>query len=139
MNHAEERSSTAYLADVSQRGAGQNFAQAHALNPLWSGSGRDGTPTTLPLAVVSSIVCEAFRLAGWPFVLAESNLVLDRLGSGAKPPEPPPITNGVSSIHSALPSVELYGTVVEKDLWLVRSAIAIFQTMGVTCLIWACM
>jgi hypothetical protein len=56
------------------------------------------------------IASEVVRFAGWPLTVARSNAGEVRLGSAAKPAFVPR-SSGVSSIHSAVAWLELYGTV----------------------------
>ena len=82
-----------------------------ALKPSAVAFGSDGVPITLPFESVSSIFSLATRPAGWPFVVAAVKAGSVSLGSAEKPAFVP-IRSGVSSIHSAVACVELYGTVV---------------------------
>src|SRR4051794_19481430 len=84
---------------------------------------------TLPLLSMSWMISGDFRFAGWPFVFALSNAGLVRLGSAAKPALVP-ISSGVSSIHSAVACVELYGTVVVNVWPLVVFVSVIFQAFA---------
>src|SRR4051794_34438514 len=82
---------------------------------------------TFPLLSMSWMISDDFRAAACPFVFALSKAGLVRFGSAAKPALVP-ISSGVSSIHSAVACVELYGTVVVNVwpfVWLVS---VIFQT-----------
>ena len=90
--------------------------------------GADGVPITLPLESISWISSVAFRLAFAPFVVPLVNGVFVRLGNAARPAPPVPNTSGVSSIHSAVACVELYGAVVENDWPVVTSFSWMFQT-----------
>src|SRR5207248_10526392 len=89
----------------SDLGTGQVLAKAQTLNPSASEAGAEGVASGAPLESTSWTSSEDFSLALAPLTVARSKLTVDRLGSGANPPLVP-MMRGVSSIHSAVPSVE---------------------------------
>ena len=83
-------------------------ASAQSAKPSLLTSGADGCAMTW-LLLSTSCICSAVASAGLtPLVSALSKCVGVRLGSAAKPP-PVPMISGVSTIHSAVAWVELYG------------------------------
>src|SRR4051794_36463967 len=84
---------------------------------------------TFPLLSMSWMISDDFRFAACPFVFALSNAGFVRFGSAAKPALVP-MSSGVSSIHSAVACVELYGTVVVNVWPFVVLVSVIFQTLA---------
>src|SRR3954453_11581233 len=105
----------------------QLLAHVQALKPSCVEFGADGAPITFPPESMSCICSDVCRFAFAPLTLALPNAGLLRLGSAAKPASVP-ISSGVSSIHSAEPCVEGYGTVCENVQPFVVSESVIFQT-----------
>src|SRR3954451_18884158 len=105
----------------------QLLAQVQAEKPSCVAFGADGAPMTLPFESMRSICSAVTRLALAPFVLAEVNAGLLRFGSAAKPALVPS-SSGVSSIHSAVACVELYGMVCLNVQPFVVSWSVTFQT-----------
>src|SRR3954451_23080354 len=81
---------------------------------------------TLPAESVSRIFSDACRPGAAPLTFAPVNGTVLRLGSAASPALVP-MSSGVSSIHSAVACVELYGTVVVNVCPRVTFCSVIFQ------------
>jgi hypothetical protein len=121
-------------------GAEHEVAQVHALKPSASGSGADGVPITWLLESIRSISSDVLRFADAPLTVALSKTGEVRSGSAAKPAFVPRM-RGVSSIHSAVAWVELYGMVCDNVSFRVTSWSVITQTFefGTVSAIAACM
>ena len=72
-----------------------------------SAPGADGVARIWPLLLASCISSAAVSFAVAPLVVAPAKCTVPRFGSAEMPVPLVPISSGVSSIHSALPPVDV--------------------------------
>src|SRR5437870_1965906 len=86
--------------------------------------------TLLVLASTSWIASDALSPALAPLAVALANGTLPRFGRAVKPAPSVPINSGVSTIHSAVAWVDVYGTVCSNDAPVLRFFMVMVQTFG---------